>query len=197
MLKILGIPDSYSEKSINALLVRYVIDSMKSNLNFDAEYSILDLNNFEMPIYKAEREAADGVPERAIAFVRAIEFSDALIFSFAEHNGNYSAAFKIVFDWASRIDLKVFHGRPILMMATSPGARGGAAVLQIASNAAPYFEGKVFATFSLPRFNETFDRTRNIITDEDKAYELFKLIEGFTEEIAKNRRTSSQAISDR
>ncbi|MEO1283098.1 MAG: NAD(P)H-dependent oxidoreductase, partial [Pseudomonadota bacterium] len=126
-----------------------------------------------------EREKEEGIPSKAREFVRQIGLSDALIMSFAEHNGNVSVAFKNIFDWASRIEQKVYQARPMLMMATSPGARGGVSVLEIASTAAPFFEGRVFGTFSLPNFNETFDRERQDILDADKAKELSSLVKGF------------------
>ncbi len=179
MLKILGLPASNSDQSINAMLVRHAVRVMQLHLNAKAEFSVLDLNDFEMPIYKPEREKAEGIPLEAREFVRQIGFADALIISFAEHNGSVSAAFKNIFDWASRIEPKVYHGRPLVMMATSPGARGGASVLEISSMAAPFFEGKVFGTFSLPNFNETFDREREDILDADKAKELASLLKRF------------------
>ena len=181
MIKILGIPASNSASSINAVLVRYVLEFMKKELQLEAEYAVLNIDDFEMPIYKAEREATDGIPTRARAFIREIGLSDALVMSFAEHNGNYTAAYKNVFDWASRIEQKVYQGKPILMMATSPGARGGAKVLEIASEAAPFFAGEVFGTFSLPRFNETFDREKNVFLDADKSKELAALIQRFAD----------------
>lgn len=179
MLKVLGIPGSNSEDSINALLVRYALNLLKTKLKVDAQYSILDPNDYEMPIYKSEREATGGIPDSAKAFVRTIGFSDALMMSFAGHNGNYSAAFKTIFDWASRVEQKVYHAKPILMMATSPGARRGASVLEIASTAAPYFGGRVVGTFSLPRFGETFDRTRNVCLDAEKSNKLSSLLRQF------------------
>lgn len=185
MLKILGIPASNSGQSINAMLTRHAVRVMQLHLNVEAEFSVLDLNDFEMPIYKPERERAEGVPLEAREFVRQIGFADALIISFAEHNGNVSAAFKNIFDWASRIEPKVYQGRPLLMMATSPGARGGANVLEIASTAAPFFEGKVFGTFSLPNFNETFDREREDILDAGKAKELSSLLRRFALALSK------------
>ncbi|MGD1935475.1 MAG: NADPH-dependent FMN reductase [Candidatus Phaeomarinobacter sp.] len=179
MLKVLGIPASNSDNSINAMLVHYALDLMKTRLRIEAEYSVLDLNDLEMPIYKAERETAHGIPGGARDFVRAIGFADALVMSFAEHNGNYTAAFKNVLDWASRIERNVYHNRPILMMATSPGARGGAGVLGIASESAAHFSGNVFGTFSLPRFHEAFDQESNILLDAAKSAELATLLEGF------------------
>ena len=41
-------------------------------------------------------------------------------------------------------------------MATSPGGRGGATVLEIAKGRFPYMGGNIVATFSLPNFNDNF-----------------------------------------
>jgi NAD(P)H-dependent FMN reductase len=38
--------------------------------------------------------------------------ADILVVSMAEHNGNYSASFKNVFDWCTRISGKVFQEKP-------------------------------------------------------------------------------------
>ena len=59
----------------------------------------------------------------AKAFLAKIEEADFLVVSLAENNGNYSAAFKNVFDWCSRITVKVFQEKPMLLMATSPGGK--------------------------------------------------------------------------
>lgn len=102
----------------------------------------------------------------AIDFALKIDESDLLIISLAEHNGSYSVAFKNIFDWISRIqDRKVFGNKPLLLLATSPGARGGATVLEIAKNSMPYFGGNVVATFSLPEFYENFDVSKGIINE--------------------------------
>ena len=83
----------------------------------------------------------------------------------AENNGNYSASFKNTFDWASRINVKVFQDKPMLLMATSPGGRGGASVVEIAKNAFPRYGANVLATFSLPSFNVNFDVEQMKISD--------------------------------
>ena len=44
----------------------------------------------------------------------------------------------------------------MLLMATSPGGRGGATVLEVAKNRFPYMGGNVVASFSLPSFNDHF-----------------------------------------
>ena len=56
----------------------------------------------------------------------------------------------------SRIDGKLWSDKPMLLMATSPGARGGATVLEIAKGRFPYMGGNIVADFSLPSFDDNF-----------------------------------------
>ena len=62
-MKILAIAGSNSEVSMNKQLVAYA-----STLFENAEVEVIDLNPFEMPIYKHERELAGGVPQEAHDF---------------------------------------------------------------------------------------------------------------------------------
>ena len=65
----------------------------------------MDLNDYEMPIYSPDRQNEEGVHPLAQKFFDKITEADALIISFAEYNGNYTSAYKNVFDWASRIKI--------------------------------------------------------------------------------------------
>jgi len=119
-----------------------------------------------MPIYSMDRELESGIPDQAKSLKDKIKSSDGIIISFAEHNGSYSAAFKNVFDWVSRIEKGTWGGKPMLLLSTSPGGRGGATVLSTATGSFPHQGGEVKGSFSLPSFNSTFDPSNGII-DED------------------------------
>ena len=43
------------------------------------------------------------------------------------------------------------------MLATSPGGRGGANVLELATKTAPFFGADLRGSFSLPSFNDHFE----------------------------------------
>ena len=45
----------------------------------------------------------------------------------------------------------------MIMLATSPGPGGAASVLAMAVASAPYFDGEVKASFSVPSFYDNFD----------------------------------------
>lgn len=173
-MKILAIAGSNSGVSINKALVSYAV-SLFGERN---EVEVIDMDEFEMPLYKHEREVADGIPQKAYDLAAKIDAANLLLVSLAEHNGTYSAAFKNVFDWTSRIkDRAVWNNIPMLLMSAAPGARGGAGVLEAASKRFPFHGGNVIDTFSLPFFNDNFDKTLGKISNEEKDLELKSKVE--------------------
>ncbi len=160
-MKILAFAASSSSKSINKQLVSYA-----SRLLANTETELLDINDYELPLFSEDKEAELGQPERAKAFLDKIGRSDAIIITFAEHNGSYTAAYKNLFDWASRIEPKVFQNKPMVMLATSPGPGGASSVLATATSSAPFFDGKVKASLSIPDFYENFDSKQGAIIND-------------------------------
>ena len=132
MKKITVFAGSNSKQSINKQLVVY-----SASLVDNAEVKVLDLNDFPLPTYGIDEEIINGIPENAKRFLDILHESNGIILSLAEHNGNFTVAFKNLYDWMSRIEKKVWNEIPMLLMATSPGGRGGASVLNIAKNGFP------------------------------------------------------------
>src|SRR5690606_16509374 len=120
------------------------------------QVELLDLNDFEMPLYSIDKEKANGIPEAAKLFLEKIKSSDAILTSLAEHNRSYSVAFKNILDWCSRAEKSVFADKKMLLMTTSPGGYGGGNVMAEAQKFFPQFGANIVAHFSLPKFNENF-----------------------------------------
>jgi NAD(P)H-dependent FMN reductase len=57
-------------------------------------------------------------------------------------------------------------GTKMLLLATSPGARGGATVLNAAAITFPYMGAKVVSCFSLPSYYQNFIPDQGIIQPE-------------------------------
>ena len=165
--KIIAFAASSSSRSINKQLVSYA-----AGLLTDVEVEILDLNDYELPLFSVDREDQLGQPDLAHAFVQKIESCDGVIISFAEHNGCYSAAYKNILDWASRIKPKVYQDKPMLLLATSPGGRGGKSVLELALSQIPRFGGQVRASLSVPMFEENFDSDSGTISNDEIGAQL-------------------------
>ncbi len=151
MKKLIAFAGSNSKNSINKQLAVYTASQVK-----DAKMTVLDLNDFELPLYGIDYEKEHGIPVNAQRFLDLIKSADGIVLSLAEHNGAYATVFKNIFDWMSRIDGKLWSDVPMLLMATSPGARGGATALEIAKGKFPYMGGNIVADFSLPSFGQNF-----------------------------------------
>ena len=173
MKRIVAFAGSNSKQSINKQLATYVANQVK-----DVNVEVLDLNDYELPIYGMDYELEHGIPDNAKVFLDKIKSSDGIILSLAEHNGAYATVFKNIFDWMSRIDGKLWSNIPMLLMATSPGGRGGATALEIAKGRFPYMGGNIIADFSLPSFNENFSengiKDNALNNDLNSKIELFK-----------------------
>ena len=172
MKNIIAFAGSNSKASINKQLATYTANQVG-----DAKVEALDLNDFELPLYGIDLENEHGIPDNAKKFLDIIKSSDGIVLSLAEHNGAYATVFKNIFDWMSRIDGKLWSNIPMLLMATSPGGRGGATVLEIAKGRFQYMGGNIVADFSLPSFKDNF--SEDGIKDEKLSIELKEAISKF------------------
>ena len=172
MKRVIAFAGSNSKNSINKKLATFAAHKIE-----DVDIKILDLNDYELPIYGIDHENEKGIPSNAQDFLKEIKDSDGIILSLAEHNGAYSAAFKNIFDWMSRIDGKLWSDKPMLLMATAPGGRGGASVLEIAGGKFPRMSAQIASVFSLPFFNDNFSEDR--ITDHTLKESFEKAIQAF------------------
>lgn len=166
-MKILAFSASSSRNSINKKLVTYAASLLNST-----EIEILDINDYEMPLFSEDKERELGQPDAAKRFFNKIAAADALLISFAEHNGSYTAAYKNLYDWTSRIEPKVYQGKPMVMLATSPGPGGASSVLAAATASAPFAGGDVKANLSLASFYNVFDTETGRITNADAQAQL-------------------------
>lgn len=175
-MRILAFAGSTSSTSINRELVKYTLTFFG-----DDDVNLTDLNDFTMPLFSVDEEKK-GYPEQAHRFLKAIEEADAIICSFAEHNGNFAVGFKNVFDWASRINKTVFQNKPMLLMATSPGGYGGGNVLETAQRSLPRYGANIKEVFSLPKFGQNFEIGKGIVEQELKEKHA-QAVENFINEI--------------
>lgn len=156
-MKILSFAATNSRQSINKQLVTYASSVLAEKLSVPVEIEILDLNDYEMPIYSIDRENENGIPAEAHRFFNQVREADFILIAFAEHNGSYSVAYKNLYDWASRIDMKVYENKPMVLFATSPGPGGGRNVLNSATDALPHFGADVRGHYSMGQFYNNFD----------------------------------------
>jgi len=170
-MKVLAFAATSSKNSINKHLANYAAKQIK-----DAQVELLDINDYEMPLFSEDREKELGQPELAKAFYQKLGEADVIVISFAEHNGSYTAAYKNLFDWTSRINMQMFQNKPVIMLATSPGPGGAGTVLATAQGSAPYFAADVKGAISVPSFYDNFDTENGQLTNKDLIDEILSAI---------------------
>ena len=172
MKNIITIGGSSSKFSINKQLAEYAggyVEAMKV-IN-------IDLNDYDLPLYSMDIENESGFPTDLKTLNTLVEDADGIVLSLAEHNGAYSAAFKNAFDWLSRIEGKVWRNKPMLLLSTSPGPRGGQSVMDLALSRFPFNGGNIVGSMTFPSFGQNF-KDGSVINKElnDKIIELAQVL---------------------
>ncbi len=178
MKKILAFAGSNSSTSINRKLVEFVASEIKEH-----HVKVIDLINYDMVMYSEDVEKDKGFPGMAMGLKKEISEADALIISVSEHNGSWSAFFKNIMDWLSRLDRNFLEGKKILLMSTSPGKRGGVGSLDYAKNLLPRFGAEIIESFSFPSFYDNFSAESNTVTDETILLGLNEVLSTFAQQI--------------
>jgi chromate reductase len=166
-MNILAFAATNSGQSINRALIDHAVSRLHG-IAPGLAVETVDLNDYEMPIYSIDRERDDGIPAPAQDFFARIGAADAIVVSFAEHNGFVTAAWKNIFDWMSRIEMKLWQGKPVAMLAASPGPRAGANVLASQQMLAPHFGADLRGTLGIGRWPEAWDaEAMRLVRPED------------------------------
>jgi chromate reductase len=131
MVKILAFSGSGRKNSVNKKVVAVAAQGAREA---GAEVTIVNLEDFDMPIFNEDIEAEQGMPVDAQAFKELLMSHDGFLISSPEYNSSYSSLFKNVIDWASRKigdeePMAAYRGKVAGIMAASPGGLGGLRVL--------------------------------------------------------------------
>ena len=175
MKSILAFSGSNSSNSVNRKLVEFAITKFQS-----VEAILIDLRDFPVPIYSMDIEEDTGVPSEVHRLKKLFEKHDGFLISSPEHNGMMPAFFKNVMDWISRTEGKIFHEKPVMLMSTSPGPRGGITNLANMKNVFPHWGASaVFTDFSLGSFYQNFDMENDRFINPDDEQRLTTAIRDF------------------
>jgi chromate reductase len=131
MVKILAFAGSGRKNSVNKKVVAV---AAKGAEEAGAVVTIVNLEDYDLPIFNEDLEAEQGMPVAAQAFKELLINHDGFLISSPEYNSSYSSLFKNAIDWASRkssdeAPMAAYRGKVAAIMAASPGALGGIRVL--------------------------------------------------------------------
>lgn len=160
-MNILAFGASASAHSINKRLAHYTAKQFDGHT-----LAMIDLIDYSLPLYTIDLERASGIPQTANEFLEKVNRADLIIISLAEHNGSYTAWFKNLFDWTTRINGKFLENKKVFLLSTSPGARGGLSVMGHALDRFPRHGAVIIGSFSLPNFNENFSLDKGVMHEQ-------------------------------
>jgi NAD(P)H-dependent FMN reductase len=128
MVKILAFAGSSRQHSLNKKLLKIAVAGAQAA---GAAVTLVDLADFEMPLFNQDLESEQGMPDNAGAFKQLMIAHDGFLIASPEYNGAFSPLLKNTIDWASRSErddeppLVAYRGKTAAIMATSPGGLGG------------------------------------------------------------------------
>lgn len=138
--------------------------------------TLIDLADFDLPLYHADLEARDGIPPAGQRLQALIAGHDALLIASPEYNGSMPPLLVNTFAWCSRVDprnraasgLAIFADKPAALLGSSPSWLGGLRALIHLRDLLGYL-GMIVIPQQLvvPRANQAFDAAGEL-TDEGK-----------------------------
>ncbi|MAS92147.1 MAG: FMN reductase [Verrucomicrobiales bacterium] len=126
--KLIAFAGSTRKGSLNRAVVAAAAEAAS---NAGATVELIDLADYEMPIYNGDLETDSGIPETALALKAKFREADGFIIASPEYNSAFSPLLKNTIDWCSRAEtddeppLAAYSGKTAMLLAASPGALGG------------------------------------------------------------------------
>ncbi len=178
MTRILAISGSLRQGSFNTSLLHTAQKLMPEGAEL-IEGSIADI-----PLYNADVEAADGIPDAVETLKNQIADADGLLLFTPEYNNSIPGVFKNAIDWTTRPakDIgRVYGAKPVSILGASPGGFGTIlsqdawlSVLRTLGTR-PWFEGRLMVA----RAHTVFDDS-GAMTDDKMRDRLAEFLSGFS-----------------
>jgi len=135
-VRLLAISGSARSGSLNRQLVELAARKAQAQ---GAEVTLVDLRELDMPVYDDDWAAAHGKPAGALKLRELFASHDGLLLSCPEYNALPTPLLINCFDWLSTVPAQddlpggaaITAGKPVGLMAASPGALGGIRALPI------------------------------------------------------------------
>ncbi len=140
-----------------------VIKNIASFLPSDANKNIIDLRDYEMPIYNGDIQVKSGIPGNAGKLYQLFKDADGIITSTAEYNGSIPSLVKNSLDWVSRIDLKCLKNKPTFVASASISSLGGIHGAGALKSLFTYLGAIIVPNrINIGQVNEAFDENDNL-----------------------------------
>jgi NAD(P)H-dependent FMN reductase len=154
-LRILAFAGSARRDSLNKKLLAVAVDATRAA---GAEVTLLDLNDFALPLYHGDLEDAEGLPKNATALIDLITRHQGLLIASPEYNSMFTPLLKNTIDWCTRGDDNPFIGKVAAVLSASPGMFGAVRSATLVRQLLTHLGCHVVpAQCTLPHADEAFD----------------------------------------
>lgn len=126
--KILAFAGSLRKGSYNKMLLKAAV---KGAEKAGAEVTVINLEDYALPLYNGDDESSSGLPENATKLKELMWKSDGFIIASPEYNSSLTGVLKNTIDWTSRLSapgevyLSCYIDKVALIISASTGALGG------------------------------------------------------------------------
>lgn len=153
--RILAFSGSARRESLNKKFLGVAVSAVREA---GGEVTLIDLNDYVLPLYHGDLEAAQGLPENAQKLIDLAVKHDALLIASPEYNKSLTPLLKNTLDWMTRADTDPFEGRVAAVVSASPGMLGATHSQQLARQLLLNLGCSVVPSLCvLPRAHEAFD----------------------------------------
>lgn len=153
--RILAFAGSARRDSFNRKLLAVVVDAVRA---VGGEVTLLDLNEYPLPLYHGDLEDKEGLPANAQKLIDLILGHQALLIASPEYNSQITPLLKNTIDWCTRAEENPLRGKVAAVVSASPGAFGGIRSMTLARQLLTHLGCFVVPTpCILPHAGEAFD----------------------------------------
>lgn len=153
--RILALAGSARRESLNRKLLAVAVQEVRAA---GGDVTLVDLNEYPLPLYHGDLEDRDGLPPNAQRLVRLLTEHRGLLIASPEYNSLITPLLKNTIDWCTRAEPNPLAGRIAAVISASPGAYGGVRSAQLARQLLLHLGCHIVpAQCSLPRADEAFE----------------------------------------
>ena len=154
-IRILAFSGSARNGSLNRKLLAVAVGAARAA---GAEVTLLDPDDYTLPLYHGDLEAAEGMPAKATQLVKLALSHHALLIASPEYNSFPTPLLKNTLDWMSRAAEEPFAEKVAAVVSASPGALGGMRSQVLTRQLLAHLGCHVVPAYcTLPRAHEGFD----------------------------------------
>ncbi len=158
--RILAFSGSARKESLNRKFLAIAVGAAREA---GGDVTLVDLNDYVLPLYHGDLEDASGVPENAKKLSAFIRQHDALLIASPEYNSMITPLLKNTIDWCTRDDVDPFPGKVAAVISASPGGFGAVRSLVMAQQLLLKLGCHVVpGQCALPSAGKAFDPTGNL-----------------------------------